>query len=147
MVDQMFAKLEGYDDNGVEHLCAEEFYYLFGGRSFKNSLQNIFTSEKERIINNIIQRISILEPLIEQDEKYVVDYIKFDDLKNELNNCRMEDAERAYLSLKLRRNRVAHDYINGLSDTFADIRKFYNIAVVYVVSLQKAIQELTSTLD
>lgn len=59
----------------------------------------------------------------------------------------MEDAEKAYLSIKLRRNRVTHDYINGLSDTFADIRKFYNIAVIYVVSLQTAIQDLICTLE
>ena len=147
VVDQMFAKLEGYDDNGVEHLCAEPFYDLFGGSGFKNTIENIFASEKESKINNISQRISVLEPLIEQDDKYAVDYIKLDDIKNELDNCRMEDAEKAYLSIKLRRNRVAHDYINGLSDTFADIRKFYNIAVIYVVSLQTAIQDLTSTLE
>lgn len=147
VADQMFAKLEGYDDNGVEQLCAEPFYNLFGGNSFKNSIQNIFTSEKEGQINNLDQRISGLESLIEQDEKYAVDYIKLDDIKKELENCRMEDAEKAYLSIKLRRNRVAHDYINGLSDTFADIRKFYNIAVLYVVSLQKAIQNLTNALE
>ena len=56
-----------------------------------------------------------------------------------------DDAEKAFLSLKLRRNRVAHDYINGMTDTFVDIQNFYDIAVIYVVSLEAAIEELTNT--
>ncbi len=36
-------------------------------------------------------------------------------------------------------------YINGLTDTFVDIQKFYDIAVIYVESLEKAIEELTNT--
>lgn len=47
--------------------------------------------------------------------------------------------------MKLRRNQVAHNYVNGLSDTFNDIQKFYDIAVIYVVALEEAIEKLTNT--
>ena len=144
VVDQMFATLEGYNDgNGVEHLDAEKFYDLFGGQPFKTALELKFTSERDSHLDSISNRITALQSLLGEEEKYDYDYAKQCDLKDELERCSFCDGETAYLSLKLRRNRVAHDYINGLSDTFSDIQKFYNKAVIYVIALEECIQSLT----
>lgn len=143
-VDQMFAKLEGYDDRGIEHLDAEKFYNLFGGQTFKAAVESRFSVEYSTTIDNIVARIAGLSALVGQDEQYDFDYAKQCDLKDIIEQSSFDDAEKAYLSLKLRRNRVAHDYINGLSDTFEDIQKFYYLAVIYVVALETSISELTT---
>lgn len=144
-VDQMFAKLEGYnDENGIEQLNAEKFYNLFGGLSFKAVVKTNFTARLNSKLQSIDNKIISLQSLIEQDDNYDFEYAKQCDLKEELQGCTFEEAENAYLSLKLRRNRVAHDYINGLSDTFEDIRKFYNKAIIYVMALEEAIESLTA---
>lgn len=143
--DKMYAKLEAYSDNGVEHLDAEKFYDLFNGQVFKLRVKSLFHNELQSKLQLTTTKISKLIPLIGEGEKYDSDYAKYYSLKEELERCTFEDAENAFLSIKLRRNRVAHDYINGLSDTFSDIQKFYNIAVIYVVALENAIEELTDT--
>lgn len=145
IVDQMFAKLEGYNDtNGVEQLNAEKFYDLFGGQTFKAIVKTNFTAELNVKLQDICKRIDGLYTLIGQDDKYAFEYAKQCDLKDELQRCSFDDAENAYLSLKLKRNRVAHDYINGLSDTFEDLQKFYNKAVIYVMALEETIDSLTA---
>ena len=145
VTDQLFAKIEAYNENGVEHLDATPFYALFGGDSFKNSVEHFFVN----LLSQRLQSVSIIAdallPLVEQDEKLETDFAKYAILKDELDLCTFASAETAYLSLKLRRNRVAHDYIHGLSDTFEDIRKFYTIAVIYVIALEEAIKDLTIT--
>lgn len=141
-VDQMFAKLEGYDDNGIEHLDAEKFYNLFGGQAFKTEVKSNFLIEHLATLERITAKIAGLSALVGEDEQYDFDYAKQCDLKDIVEQCSFDDAEKAYLSLKLRRNRVAHDYINGLSDTFEDIQKFYYAAVIYVVALEQSISAL-----
>lgn len=143
-VDQMFAKLCAYENNGVETLNAKKFYNLFGANKFECDVKLKYNNERLNYISIIDELISNLKPLYEKDEdKYGFDYLKQCELKEELKKCSFTDAEISYLSLKLKRNRLAHDYINGLSDTFEDLRSFYNKAVIYVVSLEKAIIELT----
>lgn len=142
-VDLMFAKLEGYDD-GIEHVSAEKFYDLFGGQAFKVKVESNFYTEHSATIENIIAKISGLSVLVGQGEQYDFDYAKQSDLKDMMERCSFDDSEKAYLSLKLRRNRVAHDYINGLSDTFDDIQKFYYQAVIYVIALETSIRALTT---
>lgn len=145
IVDQMFAKLEGYyDSNGVEQLHADKFYDLFGGQTFKLIVITNFSSKLTDRLHNIANKISGLQSLLGQDDRYDYDYAKQCDLKDELERCSFEDAENAYLNLKLRRNRVAHDYINGLSDTFEDLQRFYNKAVIYVIALEESIRSLTA---
>ena len=143
-VDQMFAKLYAYENNGVETLDAKEFYNFFGENKFECDVKSKYNNERLDYISNIDELINDLKPLYDKDEnKYGFDYLKQCELKEELEKCSFKDAERSYLNLKLKRNRLAHDYINGLSDTFEDLRSFYNKAVIYVVSLEKAIIELT----
>ena len=145
VVDEMYKKMVAYNLNGVEHLNADEFYDFFNGHVFESRVQAIFENELQQKIQNVKERINFLEPFLGQDDYYDSDYAKCCDLKNTYEKCSFKEAEKAFLSLKLRRNRVAHDYINGLTDTFIDIQKFYDIAVIYVVSVETAIEELTYT--
>lgn len=145
LVDKMFAKLEGYiTNNGLEHLSAEQFYNLFGGSSFEARVAHHYNIILDSQINTLNQRIDGLNLLIETDSKYESDYSRNCEVREILESGSFKDAEVAYLSIKLRRNRVAHDYIDGLSDTFVDIKSFYNIAVLYVIALETAIEELTA---
>ena len=143
--DQMFAKLKVNGPNGIELLSAAEFYDLFGGQAFKSAVEANFCSEQAQKISQLEATIGALSALLGKDEKYDFEYAKLCDLKEMLENASFDDAERAYLSLKRRRNSVAHNYIHGLSDTFEDIRKFYNLAVIYVIALESAIIALTDT--
>lgn len=140
-IDNMFAKLKG--GYGAEQLDATQFYDLFGGNDFQKEVEFNFNINKSNELNFITQKINGLQNLGEQEEKYIYDYIKQCEIKDELDKCTFKDAEEAYLSLKYKRNIVAHNYINGLSDTFEDLQKFYIKAVIYVVSLEKAIMDLT----
>lgn len=143
IVDQMYNKIEAYNKDGVEHLSADKFYALFNGQVFKSRVEAIFSKELQVQIQKAEKQTNNLTLLLGTNEQYDFDYAKQCDLKNAYERCSFEDAEKAFLSLKLRRNRVAHNYINGLSDTFVDIQKFYDIAVIYVVALETAIKELT----
>lgn len=144
LVDQIFAKLEGYDDDGIENLDAGKFYDLFGGQVFKIEVMTKYSAELNSRISIATEKINGLSSLLGQDEKYDFDYAKQCDLKDELERCTFDDAESSYLGLKLRRNRVAHNYIEGLSDTFEDLQKFYNKAVIYVIALEESIAGLTN---
>ena len=134
-VDKIYGKLEAYNENGVEHLSAEKFYDLFG-TSFKSDVQTIFNTKLQEKKTTVTAKVNWLLPLCGTEEKYDFDYAKQSDLKIELDRCSFSDAESAFLNLKLRRNRLAHDYIHGLSDTFEDILKFYNLAVLYALSVE-----------
>lgn len=145
LVDQMYKKLKVCNKNGVEYLSANNFYELFNGQAFKLRVQAFFVIELQRKTQKIEEQINFLKPLLGTNDQYDADYAKCSDLKSVYERCSFDDAEKAFLSLKLRRNRVAHDYINGMTDTFVDIQNFYDIAVIYVVSLEAAIEELTNT--
>lgn len=144
LTDKMFAKLEGYyDTNGSEILNAQKFYDLFGGSNFKNDVERNFNIVRLAKINQVGIILNNLVNLLDEGEQYEYSYAKQADLKKKLDVCSFDVAENAYLALKLRRNRVAHDYINGLSDTFEDIENFYYDAILYIVSLEHTIEELT----
>ncbi len=145
IVDAMYAKLEGYDDKGIPHLDAKKFYDLFNGQSFEANLQFHFQAELRRQHQLVQSDIEKLKLLVKTNERYELDYAKLSDLEVQFAQCTFSDAETAFLSLKLKRNRVAHDYLNGLSDTFSDIQNFYNLAQIYVKALERAIIDLTNT--
>lgn len=143
-VDSMFAKLEAYYSNkGIEILKADKFYDLFNGEAFKNIVISKYKEEKDKYILEINDLINKLKPLHKNNDKYGADYIRQCEVKEELEGCSFDDAEKSYLGLKLRRNRLSHDYIGGISDTFMDLQRFYNKAVVYVMALENSIMELT----
>lgn len=145
LTDKMFAKLEGYyDNNGSEILNADKFYDLFGGNDFRNDVVQNFTTVRLQKIDQVNSILNNLVNLLDEGEQFEYNYAKQDDLKEKLSVCSFDVVEKAYLALKLRRNRVAHDYINGLSDTFEDLENFYYDAVLYIVSLEHTIESLTS---
>lgn len=146
IVDEMYKKIVAYNGNdGIEHLSADKFYELFNGQDFRLRLEVIFDIKLQAQIQRTEEQIKYLTPLLGTNDQYDFEYAKQCDLKDAYVKCSFRDAEKAFLSLKLRRNQVAHNYINGLSDTFNDIQKFYDIAVIYVMTLEEAIEELTNT--
>lgn len=144
ITDKIYAKLEGYENNGVETLDANKFYYLFGGQPFVNNVETNFNIERSKRIGEIDSIITGLQSLLGQDDRYDIDYAKNGDIKDRLVQCTFDMSEKAFLSLKIRRNRVAHDYINGSSDSFEDIRNFYYDAVLYIIALETTLVSLTN---
>lgn len=145
IVDQMYNRMKAYNDKGVECLSADDFYELFNGRNFRLRVEAIFYAKLQVQIQEVEELINYLTPLLDTKEQFDFEYAKQCDLKDTYLKCSFKDAEKAFLSLTLRRNKVAHNYVNGLSDTFNDIQKFYDIAVIYVMALEEAIKELTNT--
>lgn len=145
MEDKMFAKLEGYAIRGMPVLNANPFYDLFGGQVFMDSVKNHFEEERLARLEKEEQLINGICILVEQSEQYERDYAKHTDIKERLQQCSFDMAQNAYLTLKFKRNRIAHDYMNGLTDSFEDIRNFYYDAIIYVIGLEKAIIDLTNS--
>ena len=143
IADKIYAKLEGYDDNGIEHLDASNFYELFGGDTFKSTMESKYLDEKSGEKQKIEAKIVGLSSLVGTEEKYDEDYAKCTDIMDKLDLSTFDIAERAFLSMKLIRNRVAHNYLSGSSNTFEDIRGLFYDAVLYVVAMEKTIEEIT----
>lgn len=146
ITDGMYGKFYTlHRDTNTINLDAKEFYNIFGGITFKSNVEDIFNSELEERLKNYQSIVDGLLPLVEVGNQYEREYAKNTDIVDKLSRCTFVSAEKAFLELKLRRNNVAHDYMNGLSDSFENIRDFYLDAMLYVVSLEKAITNLTDT--
>lgn len=143
--DNIYAKLKGFEDeNGIETLDAQDFYCLFGEQTFKRCVETNYNCEKNERISETATTLTNLSPLLAKGIQYEIDYAKYSDIHERLQQSTFNKAENAFLSIKLRRNRVAHNYIYGLSDSFEDIRNFYYDAVLYVVALKTTLVSLTS---
>lgn len=145
MSDKMYSKFIASDRDGIERLDAGEFYALFGGASFKGLVTTKFEEERTRRRSQAEGMLNSLSALIGTDDKFDLDYAKYSDIKERLDLCTFEKAEIAFLSLKLRRNKVAHNYLNGLSDSFEDVRNFYYDAISYVIALEESILSMTAS--
>lgn len=64
IADIMYAKLEGYDKNGISHLDAKKFYDLFNGQSFEAKVQQYFQNELKSEQENVQANIKNLKPLV-----------------------------------------------------------------------------------
>jgi len=115
-----------------EELTAQPFYNVFGGQAFINVVRTDFNNKRSDELIALDNEINKLLDLAIGNPKYEAPWIEKVDEKDTLTNLNFEEAERSFLSLKLRRNRLAHDYINGLSDTFEDINLFYRKSQIYV---------------
>ena len=142
-VDNIYGKLQAYDDisSGSSVIDALPFYSLFGGNVFKQEVINNFNTERARQLNVLNDIVKPLEKLIETTSLYDDEYTKQEERREHINNGNFQTAELAFLSLKLRRNRVAHNYLFGLSDSFEDVRNFYYEAVIYVTALEQALKD------
>lgn len=145
VVDSMFGKFHTQNrTTGLVNLDATNFYNLFGGGVFKNSIEIIFNIELNNRITKFQDVVDNLSPLIGKSEQFNCAYVKNDDILERLKRCTFSISETAFLNLKLKRNQVAHNYINGLSDSFNDISNFYFDALIYVMALDAAIENLTN---
>lgn len=142
--DKLYALLRANNINGIETLDASPFYTAFGGIAFKALAENTFNVELATKIADVTQIVNSLNSLIGTGEKFDAAWVEKADIQDKLNRCTFNTAENAFLSLKLRRNKIAHNYINGISDTFYDIRDFYYDAVLYVSALEKIIGSKTN---
>ena len=132
------------ESNGIQVLKANNFYDLFGGQPFRDIIRQNYESERNNRICKEGSLINGISALLGQNEQYERDYAKHSDIKERLEQCTFDKAEQAYLTLKLKRNRVAHDYIHGSSDSFEDVRNFYYDAVLFVIGLEKTFEGLTN---
>ena len=134
----IYGKLLAQEIGGIPNLSANDFYALYGS-TFKRQVEVNFDTLKNSETNNYLNIVKNLYTLIGVDDKYNNAYIENEDIYNRLNVNNFNNAETAFLKLKLYRNKVAHNFLNGISDSFEDIRNIYYDAVLYVVAL---IQEL-----
>lgn len=144
-VDGVFGKFVASNKTGSDVLDATKFYELFGGDSFKRSIQaeynRLLENQKEHIDNQIV----ILGELLERHySKYENDYADLLEMQEKLNSYTFERAEAAYLNLKLRRNKVAHYYMIETLDSFSDLRSFYYGASLYVAAVNNILQNYIS---
>lgn len=119
----------------IEELSSQRFYSFFGGHAFEDAVKNKFIDKRNNEQIDLEDEINMLYDLASKNSEYEEKWIEKVDEKDTLINLNFEESERSFLCLKLRRNRLAHDYINGLSDTFEGINLFYRKAQVYVLAL------------
>ena len=145
-VDKIFAKLEAYNLNGIDHLDASKFYDLFGGTIFKNIIISEYENLRELQRNHAHEQADKVFELISLGYKDVEDsYAILLDMVDQLELCTFDRAEEAYLNIKLRRNKVAHVFTAELLDSFNDLRIFYYGAALYIASVDKTISGLVNS--
>ena len=145
-VDKIFAKFEAYNSNGIDHLDASKFYNLFGGITFKNAVATEYEALRELQKNHAGEQATRVLGLISSGYKDLDDsYAILIDMVDQLNLCTFERAEEAYLNIKLRRNKVAHNFMTELLDSFNDLRIFYYGAALYIASVDKVLSSLIVT--
>jgi len=145
-VDKAFAKLKGYLDSntGAEVLNATDFYDLFGSLSFRNAVENEYNNYLNFQQSYVATQAHNLEVVwLQSDGKYVEkEYSEMVYIRDTLKMCTFTSAEYDYLNIKLRRNKVAHNYMINTLDSFSDLRKFYYGASIYVYAVVQAIHNL-----
>ena len=143
-IDRIYGQLMAYEDGGIVTLKADGFYDIFGGNSFKNNVESCFSSLRVHELGEYQKTLALLKPLIDTSPTYENDYIKNDEIHERFDNLTFLYAETAFLKLKLRRNKVAHNFISGMSDSFEDIRNLFYDAVLYAVALKTTLKSLST---
>ncbi len=145
-IDKIFGKLKAFNDsNGIDTLDASEFYELFGGDIFKLTIAKAYEELREMQKTHANNQAEKMLDLISSGYKDCEEpYALLIDMVEQLDLCSFERAEESYLSIKLRRNKVAHNYMNDLLDSFNDLRLFYYGAALYITSVDSAISGLVS---
>lgn len=143
-LDNLYKKFKARDDNGVIILDAQRFYNLFGGQAFQIIVSNTFESIKRIQIQDHKSIIDRLQPLLGSDDQTDRVYLYNDEIYNRLLNLTFNNAETAFLQLKLKRNKVAHNFLAGISDSFEDIRNLYYDAVLYVISIKEELSKFST---
>jgi hypothetical protein len=142
-IDRIYGKFIADGKSGIEILKAGEFYKIFGGNVFKKNIETKFATIKAQEISEYSHTLQLLTPLRDSNDKCENEYLKYDNILNKLNNLDFINAELSFLKLKLRRNKVAHNFLTGISDSFEDIRNLYYDAVLYIIALKQALKDLS----
>lgn len=142
-LENLYKKFQARDDNGVIKLNAQGFYALFGGQPFQTLVSTTFQSIKQIQIKDFKSKIDQLKPLLGTDDQTDRIYLYNDEICKRLLNLTFHNAETAFLQLKLKRNKVAHNFLTGISDSFEDIRDLYYDAVLYVVSIKEELSKFS----
>ena len=143
MEDTIFGRFVASNRFGIERLDATEFYRLFGGDSFKSIVKERFNELRDRQKTHANEQATRMGDLIatgywQNEDSYAI----LIDMVDQLDRCTFDRAELAYLNIKLRRNKVAHNYMTELLDSFNDLRMFYYGASLYIVAVYEALSEL-----
>lgn len=141
--DAIFGGFVASNRSGVENLDATRFYGLFGGASFKKSIETKFIELRDKQKKHADEQVSKMADLIatgycQNEDSYAI----LIDMVEQLDRCTFDRAESAYLNIKLRRNKVAHNYMTELLDSFNDLRVFYYGASLYIAAVYEALSEL-----
>jgi len=145
IVDSIFGRFYTINpQTQQEDLRADQFYLLFGA-SFKTSVESNFNAVLANRIAIYENKITTISAISDQEDYYEKLYVKYCEVKDGLDKCTFIIAERAFLTLKLKRNRVAHDFTAMLNDSFNEIKGFYLDALVYVMAVEQAVLDLTDT--
>ncbi len=138
--DKAYKKFYTMDRIGNVSFDATKFYDLFNV-DFKGEVQRRFDALRSDYIAHLSEQATPLSnvslPKIEEE------YIKLLDIKGKLENCDFNYAETAFLELKLRRNRTAHNFLCTLNDSFQDICSFYYYAMLYAKAIEDEIDQRT----
>ena len=139
--DKLYAKFVASPRTNTT--SATNFYALFSGASFKTDVKNNFDIIRAQMILDKRTLIDSIAPMRGSGDSFDFEYIKQGDRLQILNRSSFSVSEDSFLQIKLRRNKVAHDYISGITDTFTDISGFYCLASLYVESVDKTLKTMT----
>lgn len=143
-LDNLYKKFKARDDKGSIILSAEDFYTLFGGKTFSAAVSTTFQYIRQTQMLEHKSIVDRLQPLLGTDDRTDQIYLSNDGIYQRLSKLTFKGAETAFLQLKLKRNKVAHDFLTGISDSFEDIRDLYYDAVFYVVAVKDELGKFSS---
>ena len=138
--DKVYKNFYTMDRTGNVSFDATKFYDLFN-LDFENEVRRKFNALRLEYIHSYSVETNMLSgSSISRIEE---EYIKLIDIKEKLENCDFNHAETAFLQLKLRRNRIAHNFLCTLNDSFQDICSFYYDAMLYAKAIEEEIGRRT----
>ena len=126
----------------IEEFDAQPFYDLMGGHTFLTTLKTNFNAKRASKQTALEKEIDILLQLANENSDYEEKWIGKVDEKDKLTVLNFEESEHSFLGIKRRRNCLAHDYINGFSDTFQDIELLYRKSYIYVDTLFEGLMNI-----
>ena len=146
-LDKIYAQLEGYMNlSGCEVLNATKFYDLFGGTNFLNDLHSTFSTVRTSLLNEYSTWLSNWATYFGTNlgDQFDNRYLEHEYIKDRLIILNFQESESSFLLLKLKRNIISHNYINGISDSFSDLKTIYYDANPYIQSLIIELKKLTT---
>jgi len=144
--DKLFAKLKAYSNtsSGLETLDAQDFFNCFSNENLEQVVMRFFQNILAQSKNNLMSTIDSYKRLLSAtpDDSLITLKLKNEEIFDIWKSTTYDSSKESYLALKLRRNKIAHEYF-AVSDTFNDIRKFYYQSFFFVLALEQGILSLS----